>query len=115
MNRLTEKGIKLGFVKSNTLPSYEGLYERLSKYEDLEEQGRLLKLPCKLGDMLYYPDEFTNKIRWNCAEKIEIDSSGIFVIDTSGWIHSGRTFGETTFLTKSEAEQVLKKAKGGNQ
>ena len=58
-----------------------------------------------------YPDEFTNKIRWNCAEKIEIDSSGIFVIDTSGWIHSGRSFGETTFLTKSEAEQALRKAK----
>lgn len=29
------------------------LYERLKKYEDLEEQGKLLKLPCAVGDTVY--------------------------------------------------------------
>lgn len=33
------------------------LRETLKKYEDLEEQGRLVKLPCKVGDMLYYPEK----------------------------------------------------------
>lgn len=28
--------------------------EKLADYEDLEEQGRLLKLPCKVGDDVYY-------------------------------------------------------------
>lgn len=107
MERLTHSGTKEARNDVNIMQALG----KLAHYEDLEEQGRLLKLPCKLGDMLYCPDEFTNKIRWNCAEKIEIDSSGIFVIDTSGWIHSGRSFGETTFLTKSEAEQALRKAK----
>ena len=27
--------------------------EKLGKYEDLEEQGRLIKLPCKVGDTVY--------------------------------------------------------------
>ncbi len=84
---------------------------KLAEYEDLEKQGRLLKLPCKIGDMLYYPDKLMNKIHQNCAEKIEVDSSGIYVIDTSGWVHSSKGFGETTFPTKTEAEQAMQKAK----
>ena len=27
--------------------------EKLGKYEDLEEQGRLVKLPCKVGDTVW--------------------------------------------------------------
>lgn len=30
---------------------------KLADYEDLEEQGRLLKLPCKVGDTVYYISE----------------------------------------------------------
>lgn len=33
------------------------LRERLKGYEDLEEQGRLLKLPCKVGDTVYEPTD----------------------------------------------------------
>lgn len=29
------------------------LYSRLARYEDAEEQGRLIVLPCKVGDMVY--------------------------------------------------------------
>ena len=34
------------------------LAEKLKYYEDAEEQGRLLVLPCKIGDRLYWIDEF---------------------------------------------------------
>lgn len=30
---------------------------KLKEYEDLEEQGLLLKLPCKAGDIIYEVDE----------------------------------------------------------
>ena len=30
---------------------------KLADYEDLEEQGRLLVLPCKIGDRLYWIDD----------------------------------------------------------
>lgn len=46
MERLTEK-----------IPSYDeeigAVYHKLKDYEDLEEQGRLIKLPCKVGDTIY--------------------------------------------------------------
>ena len=38
MERLTKTGTNLGFIDSNTLPNYEAVYERLRKYEDLEEE-----------------------------------------------------------------------------
>lgn len=34
------------------------LAEKLKYYEDAEEQGRLLVIPCKIGDRLYWIDEF---------------------------------------------------------
>lgn len=34
--------------------------ERLAKYEELEEQGKLLKLPCAVGDRLYRIDTDKN-------------------------------------------------------
>lgn len=35
-------------------------FERLSEYEGLEEQGRLLKLPCAVGDTVYALTEYEN-------------------------------------------------------
>ena len=32
--------------------------KKLSEYEDLEEQGLLLKLPCKVGDILWWTNAF---------------------------------------------------------
>lgn len=41
---------------------YKGLLlEALGKYEDLEEQGRLLRLPCKAGDSLYKVVEYVKE------------------------------------------------------
>lgn len=28
----------------------QAIYDKLAHYEDLEEQGRLIELPCKVGD-----------------------------------------------------------------
>jgi hypothetical protein len=33
------------------------LAEKLKYYEDAEEQGRLLVIPCKIGDRLHWNDE----------------------------------------------------------
>ena len=34
----------------------ESAYKKLVEYDDLEEQGLLLRLPCKVGDRLYRID-----------------------------------------------------------
>ena len=64
MNRLTDKRFtKSGFVaisseerKKLYIPTLEEVYIKLAEYEDLEEQGRLIKLPCKVGDKVYEKD-----------------------------------------------------------
>ena len=33
--------------------NYNKILTKLGDYEDLEEQGRLIKLPCKVGDTVY--------------------------------------------------------------
>lgn len=52
MERLTVSGVNIGFLDSSKLPSYESIYEKLRKYEDAEEQGLLLRLPCKVDEKI---------------------------------------------------------------
>ena len=64
MDRLTKTYSDGTHGASDSLPCGENSYnyknlliEKLGKYEDLEEQGRLVKLPCKVGAMLYWIDD----------------------------------------------------------
>lgn len=49
MERLTFNGTKE--AKSNV--TIKEVCDKLADYENLEEQGRLIKLPCKAGDTVY--------------------------------------------------------------
>ena len=97
---------------------------KLKDYEDLEEQGRLVKLPCKVGDKIFLDfagvgkdiDKFTVKdFHLDCFE----DGETILFCDyesndktLSGQIDVTE-FGKTVFLTKAEAEAKLKELRGG--
>lgn len=95
--------------------------EKLAEYEDLEEQGRLIKLPCKVGDTVYGIN-----IDRNIASALKIISVKIYsyaiyfnyqLID--GIYKNIVSFtdfdiGKTVFLTKSEAEAKLKELRGNN-
>lgn len=80
----------------------DAVYRKLKEYEDLEEQGKLIKLPCKVGTDIYYilgiPSETP------CT----IDSCVFKLSD----IHK---IGKTLFLTKAEAEAKLKELRGNNE
>lgn len=77
--------------------------EKLAAYEDAEEQGLLLKLPCKVGDTVYTVCAWG--IESGVVGSIEIISDRIFVNNTHG-----EMIGEAhnIFLTQAEAEQKLK-------
>ena len=60
MERLTKTYSDGTHGASDSLPCGENSYdyknlliEKLGKYEDLEEQDRLIKLPCKIGTEVY--------------------------------------------------------------
>ena len=120
MERLTVSGVNIGFLDSSKLPSYESIYEKLRKYEDVEEQGLLVKLPCKMGDTVYAIG-FNNKpiiyeavvLNILIAEKeivfnVKVDEFGI----NSQLKQS--MFGRTVFLRQEEAEQKLKEMESDN-
>lgn len=77
--------------------------DKLADYEDAEEQGLLLRLPCKVGTILYYPHcaWIDHKIQWlvNDLTVENVDHALSF----NGYI------GKTVFLTREEAEQALKR------
>ena len=89
------------------------LATKLKEYEDLEEQGRLVKLPCKVGDTVYKVNKASKKVSQHKVIKFEIDKADatsytmqiFFENFDFCFLHH---FGETVFLTKSEAEQKLK-------
>lgn len=120
MERLTKIYSDGTHGASDSLPCGENSYdyknlliERLGKYEDLEEQGRLIKLPCKAGDTIYGLHK---------AMVCELDTetigiskmpSGEILYLIDGWELDKGDFGKTVFLTKSEAEAKLKELRGG--
>ena len=83
--------------------------EKLKEYEDLEEQGLLLRLPCKVGDTLYrlVPNLYREYVEIKIAQFV-INKNGIYFITDKGVSWSVDKIGKTVFLTKSEAEQKLK-------
>lgn len=98
--------------------------DKLAYYEDLEEQGRLIKLPCKVGDKIFLDfagfgkdvDKFTVKdFHLDCFKNGE---TTLFCdYESNDRTLSGQIdvmeFGKTVFLTKSEAEAKLKELRGG--
>lgn len=78
MERLTKTYSDGTHGASDSLPCGENscdyknlLIERLGKYEDLEEQGRLLKLPCKVGDTVYVDNTILPIEDMECYEDID--------------------------------------------
>lgn len=100
--------------------------EKLGHYEDLEEQGLLLKLPCKVGDVVYaYCNEFgileyevdsiviDKHITYQCSAYSEpIGDCPSECLDEIEPDISD--FGKTVFLIREEAEEALKIAGGEN-
>ena len=84
---------------------------KLAEYEDLEEQGRLLRLPFSLeSECIYVVEKYGMKIYKLDAEKIEISKMPIsndIVYEIDGFELTFLDFGEIAFLTRGEAEAKL--------
>lgn len=86
----------------------EKALEKLADYEDLEEQGLLVRLPCKVGDLVFIIDG--ENICRRKVKSIKILSAAI-EISTSDIIFHKESFGETVFLTREEAVNKLEELK----
>lgn len=99
------------------------LRERLKEYEDMEESGNLIKLPCAAGDTVYVipskanyginivnRHEERNRVYEQVVDRIEMFRSGYLLVTCGGMSSVIEQFyKETWFLTKEEAEAALQK------
>ena len=135
MERLTKTYSDGTHGASDSLPcgrnSYDYkrlLIEKLGKYEDLEEQNRLIKLPCKVGDIVQDNDygrpcaytitafSFGECEEYIC-EPVTAKEAVFYYANSSGSItgsFAGSEIGKSVFLTKSEAEAKLKELRCNN-
>ena len=91
------------------------VYEKLKEYEDLEEQGLLLRLPCKVGTIVYVIVAKCNGDYYNCHHYCEeCRDFDKYICSLSFYAELIDDFGKTVFLTKAEAEEALAKMKGEN-
>lgn len=51
--------------------NYNKILTKLGEYEDLEERGRLIKLPCKVGDTVYVDNTILPIEDMECYEDID--------------------------------------------
>ena len=127
-----DKLLKVGdeYICSECGKEHERLVEwleELKNYKELEEQGLLLKLPCKIGDIIYEVDEgilFDDviepiKCKVTCILFKTAIRIGVEVIEGHGlgstYYFDIEDFGKTVFLTKEEAEQELKRLERLNE
>ena len=94
--------------------------KELQKYKDLEEQGRLIELPCKIGNTVYYINThnrlslFKNTVYEAKVARFVTTRYGTSIViqirNEYGCteLYSEDNYNKTVFLTKEEAEVALK-------
>lgn len=102
----------------------ENMIKKLATYEDLEEHGLLVRLPCKVEDMVWdndfgYPESYKIKAfsYGYCDSYVEsdIEDQIIFYYENYSGSITGSfpmsEIGKTVFLTREEAVKKLEELK----
>lgn len=132
MSRLTKRHGKHAVQIGAETRRHDEAWLKLAHYEDLEEQGGLIELPCKVGDDVWIiPSkvnyelnvlskmEKNNKVHHQKIDTITVTKDGWYVVCDkekefgTGRVEVDKLFGETWFLTKEEAEAKLKELREG--
>lgn len=104
------------------ITEFDGLpIDRLRELAEADKEGRLVELPCRVGDRLY---EVTGRktISVYKVRAIRVELFGLFIewdiVEGFVWqslsgINAGE-IGKTAFLTREEAEKALEAMKNGN-
>ena len=132
MKRLSDNAIEIVNELHTERLAYESEYvpiidalNRLAEYEDAEEQGLLLRLPCKVGDSYFAIKKFCDEHgeleepveHWDsdcygcnlpCNAELEVKEGKFNSIHHI--IAERKGIGVSIFLTREEAEKALEDA-----
>ena len=103
------------------LADLEGLcsYDHLRELAEADKDGRLVVLPCKVGDTVWITGSvrrlYSGKVRtFFCGDPSYsrgMADNGVKMIRTTGCDIPIHEFGKTVFLTREEAEKALEEMK----
>ena len=124
MERLTFEGnfcdiaqcreVRYGSFCEDGYCSQRRVWEKLKRYEDLEEQGRLVELPCAVGDTVWFETYERNATVYKGILPHKIEGYRLCLL-VKGTAHTVElpdyAFGDSVFLSKEEAEAALVVAK----
>lgn len=134
LTRRTKLGAAVPYIDLSCESEYNDwitdITEKLAEYEDLEEQGLLLRLPCKVGDTVWCveEDDYSGMVFMSMCGNYVIASSqyahlkGAFDVQIKEMaLESKENYGVETyifhkddvFLTKEEAEAKLREMEVG--
>ena len=124
LDRLVEyedTGLTPGEIKSMKDEHFSGLemaklhsaLMELKKYQEADKDGRLVVLPCKVGDVLYRASP-SGVVVHRVANVVYRGITNRWYIDTIPNLpYASEELGKTTFLTREEAEKALGAKKDG--
>lgn len=108
--------VEISTIDEDSLNVLQNILDKLGNYEDAEEQGLLLRLPCKLGDTIYEVsyknrkyiicEHIVNQFVYIAYRKPRIE---IYCEGENGFLSSSITgqLDDGLFLSKEEAEAKL--------
>ena len=123
MKRLTNSDKEIPTLCNNA-EYWLQAYFKLKEYEDLEEQGLLLKLPCKVGDTVW-DNDYGKPCPYTVTgfsfgtgecyidEPVSLKEVVYYYSNYSGSITGSfavSELGKSVFLTQAEAEKKLKES-----
>lgn len=103
MQKITRHSVKSDNIDLNTGgDDFQDIIDKLAEYETAEEEGRLVVLPCKVGDLVF-------KI---FSQRDSFDDLEYDIITATNFNYTMiPEIGKTVFLTYKEAEKKLEELK----
>ena len=95
-------------MSKETFAEYQKVLNKLAHYEDLEEAGRLIELPCKIGDTVYGIRRYSGvrKVLSGIVSEMYFSQKNRLIIVIK-YVCRGY-WGENIFGSQEEAEAALK-------
>lgn len=97
MERLTDSSEEIKTLTAENEEYWLKVYFKLKEYEEAEEQGLLIRLPCKVGDMFWELNRLTEPPCCYPRRALTLTHC-VYVLNR---------LGKTVFLTREEAEAAL--------
>lgn len=95
-------------MDEKTYEGYQNILDKLAYYEDLEKAGRLIELPCKIGDTVYGIRRYhgVRKVQSGIVSEMYFSQKNRLIIVIK-YVCRGY-WGENIFGSQEEAEAALK-------